>query len=92
MKPMTLNALKRTLAVSLLGVFASFGAHADDPVNGATLFSSNCTGSGCHNTATPLTSNATKIYTARNARAWIRQPNKSLIFTRPRSSRQEPGE
>jgi hypothetical protein len=37
-------------------------------------------------------SGATGAGLGRNARAWIRQPNKSLIFTRPRSSRQEPGE
>jgi trimeric autotransporter adhesin len=71
MDVMKRTALKRLLAAGLLGVCAPFAAHADDPASGATLFSSNCTGSGCHNTATPLTSNATKIYTARNARAWI---------------------
>ena len=67
---MKLNALKRLIGVALLGAFASFGALADDPVTGASLFS-NCSSSNCHNTSTPLTSNATKIYNARNARNWI---------------------
>ena len=67
---MKLNALKRLIGAALLGVFATFGAQADNPVTGATLFS-NCMGSGCHDTSTPLTSNATKIYNARNARKWI---------------------
>ncbi len=67
---MKLIALKRLIGAALLGFLASFGAHADNPVTGATLFS-NCTGSGCHNTSTPLTSNASKIYNARNARNWI---------------------
>ena len=67
---MKFNALLRLIGAALLGAFASFGALADNPVTGATLYS-NCTGSGCHNTATPLTSNATQIYNARNARGWI---------------------
>jgi hypothetical protein len=71
MSAMTLNTLKRGIAAACFGVFASFGAHADDPAAGATVFSGNCNGSGCHNTTTPLTSNASKIYNARNARAWI---------------------
>jgi trimeric autotransporter adhesin len=64
MKP---NALKRLIGAALLGVFASFGAQADDPVAGATLFSNSCSGSSCHG-STPLTSNTTKIYNGRNAR------------------------
>ena len=71
MTTMTLNGIQRLLTTALLGVFASFGALADDPVAGAALFSGNCTGSSCHNTTTPLTSNASKIYNARNARNWI---------------------
>ncbi len=67
MKP---NRLKRLLATALLGVFASFGAQADDPVAGATLYANNCTTSQCHD-ATPLTSNSKKIYNGRNARAAI---------------------
>jgi trimeric autotransporter adhesin len=61
----------RYLAAAVLGLAAAFGAQADDTVSGANLFSSNCSSSGCHNTATPLTNNNTKIYSARNARAWI---------------------
>ena len=67
---MKLNTLKQWLAAALLGVFASFGAHADDPVAGATLFSNSCSSSSCHG-STPLTSNANKIYNGRNARAAI---------------------
>jgi len=70
MSAMTSNPLTRFIAAAFLGMFATFNAHADDPAAGATVFS-NCSGSGCHNTSTPLTSNASKIYNARNARAWI---------------------
>jgi trimeric autotransporter adhesin len=70
-----MNIIKKFASLALLSVTASFSvsfnAMADDPVAGATQFSANCTGSNCHNTATPLTSNAAKIYNARNARAWI---------------------
>ena len=67
---MKLKPLKRLIGAALLGLFASFGAHADDPVAGATLFSNSCSGSSCHG-STPLTSNTTKIYNARNARSVI---------------------
>jgi trimeric autotransporter adhesin len=70
-----MNPIAKTIALGLLSLTASFSvsfnAWADDPVAGAAQFSANCTGSNCHNTATPLTSNAAKIYNARNARAWI---------------------
>ncbi|OYT99266.1 MAG: hypothetical protein CFE40_05195 [Burkholderiales bacterium PBB1] len=64
------NTVNRWLAAAALSLL-SLTAWADSPVTGATLYSANCTGSGCHNTTTPLTSNASKIYNARNARAWI---------------------
>ncbi len=64
------NTVNRWLAAAALGLL-SLTAWADSPATGATLYSANCTGSGCHNTTTPLTSNAAKIYNARNARAWI---------------------
>jgi trimeric autotransporter adhesin len=64
------NNLKRLIGAALLGVFASFSAHADDPVAGATHFSNSCSGSSCHG-STPLTSNTTKIYNGRNARSVI---------------------
>ena len=67
---MTSKHFTRFIAAISLGLFATFSAHADDPAAGASVFS-NCSGSGCHNTTTPLTSNASKIYNARNARAWI---------------------
>lgn len=53
------------------GGFFALPALADDPVAGAAQFSANCTASGCHTTATPLTSNVSRIYNARNARSWI---------------------
>lgn len=67
----TFKAWKQLVAVACFGVFTSMSAHADDPVAGATLFSANCATSGCHQTGTPLTSNASKIFNARNARSWI---------------------
>lgn len=67
---MTFHTVNRWLAAAALTLL-SLTAWADSPVTGATLYSTNCTGSGCHNTSTPLTSNAAKIYNARNARAWI---------------------
>jgi trimeric autotransporter adhesin len=70
-----MNIIKKFSALALMSFIAafsvSFNAMADDPVAGAAQFSANCTGSNCHNTATPLISNAAKIYNARNARAWI---------------------
>lgn len=71
MKTSPMKTLQRRLGAALLLALSTFAAQADDPVNGATVFSNNCTGSNCHNTTTPLTSNATKIYMARNARNWI---------------------
>jgi trimeric autotransporter adhesin len=59
---------KPWFAAAVFGVFATFGAHADNPVTGATLYANNC--SGCHG-STPLTSNKSKIYYGRNARAVI---------------------
>ena len=71
MNVMNFDRFKPMIASAVLGLVTSFGAQADDTVSGASLFSANCTGSGCHNTTTPLTSNASKIFNARNARAWI---------------------
>jgi hypothetical protein len=65
---MKLNPLTRMLGAALLGACASFGALADDPVNGAVLYRNSC--SGCHG-GSPLTSNSSKIYFGRNARAVI---------------------
>jgi hypothetical protein len=72
---MNFKHLKRLLAVASFGAFTSLSALADDPANGSVLYHSTntaqgCALSGCHN-ATPLTSNGSKIYNARNARAWI---------------------
>ena len=65
---MNLNAVNRLVGAALLAGPASFGAHADNPVNGATLYANNC--ASCHG-ATPLTSNGSKIYFGRNARSVI---------------------
>ena len=62
------KAWKQLVAVACVGMLTSMSAHADNPVAGATLYASNC--SGCHGGA-PLTSNGSKIYNARNARLWI---------------------
>jgi hypothetical protein len=62
--------LKRLLAAAALCLLP-LATWADDPVAGATQFSANCATSGCHTTATPLTSNVSRIFNARNARAWI---------------------
>lgn len=70
MKTLPMLNVKRLLGIAAFLLLAALQAHADSPVSGAALYS-NCTGSGCHNTTTPLTSNATKIYNARNARNWI---------------------
>jgi len=59
----------RWIITAVLAGLASFAAHADDPVNGMTLFLNNCA-TNCHGT-TPLTSNTNKIYNGRNARAVI---------------------
>ncbi len=59
----------RWITTAVLAGLASFAAHADDPVNGMTLFLNNCA-TNCHGT-TPLTSNTKKIYNGRNARAVI---------------------
>ncbi len=63
-------SLRHRIAVLLLGALATFGAHADSPATGQSLWSANCTGSGCHGNS-PLTNNAVKEYSSRNARAWI---------------------
>lgn len=67
---MTPNRLIRRAAALLLLFVAwlPLSALADDPVNGAALFASNC--SGCHGSS-PLTSNNSKIYFGRNARSVI---------------------
>lgn len=67
---MTSTTLKRMFAAAALSIL-SMASWADDPVAGATLFSSNCSASGCHTTTTPLTSNVSRIFNARNARLWI---------------------
>ncbi len=67
---MNLSTFQRTLATAAFALFASFGARADDPANGANLFANNCAGSKCHST-TPLTSNTNKGYNARNSRGAI---------------------
>lgn len=67
---MTSNIVKRLLVAVAFSAFSQ-ATWADDPVTGATQFSTNCAASGCHTTATPLTSNASKIFNARNARDWI---------------------
>lgn len=66
----TLKSWKQLLAAVVLSA-VSLAAWADSPVNGATQFSANCTASGCHTTTTPLTSNVSRIFNARNARSWI---------------------
>ena len=71
MKPMQHMLSRRLIGIAFAWLALLSTAHADDPINGATLFSNNCTGSGCHNTTTPLTSNASKIFSARNARSAI---------------------
>lgn len=65
---MRLLALTPRLAAAALCLAASLGAHADDPVNGRSLYSNHC--ASCHG-ASPLTSNSQKIYNGRNARAVI---------------------
>lgn len=62
-----LSCVRATAAV-LLGVCLSLSARADDPVNGAALYNANC--ASCHG-GSPLTSNGSKIYNGRNARAVI---------------------
>ena len=62
------NTFRRILGAALLAGLASFGAHADNPVNGATLYANNC--ASCHGSS-PLTSNTSKIYFGRNARSVI---------------------
>ena len=68
MHAVNLSFIKRLLAAALLAPFAAGSAHADAPVNGATLYANSC--SGCHGNA-PLTSNLNKIYNGRNARSVI---------------------
>lgn len=65
---MTLKTSARLCGAALLAGAASFGAHADNPINGATLYASSC--ASCHG-ASPLTSNGSKIYFGRNARSVI---------------------
>lgn len=65
---MTLHTLPRRLVASALAAFAFTTAHADDPVTGASLYASHC--ASCHG-GSPLTSNGSKIYFGRNARAVI---------------------
>lgn len=63
----TFNAWKQLLAATVLSA-VSLAAWADSPVNGATLYANSC--ASCHG-GTPLTSNGSKIYNGRNARAVI---------------------
>jgi len=70
MNSMSLKSLTRLFGAALLGTLATFGARADNPVNGATLFGINCANSSCHGPS-PLTSNTNKVYNGRNARAVI---------------------
>jgi hypothetical protein len=58
----------RLFAIATLGLAASLAARADDPVGGAALYASHC--KSCHGSS-PLTSNTSKIYNGRNARAVI---------------------
>jgi trimeric autotransporter adhesin len=62
--------LRHRIAALVLSALATFGAHADSPATGQSLWSANCTGSGCHGNS-PLTNNGVKEYASRNARAWI---------------------
>lgn len=71
MNSSSLTLIRRLIGIGALALLAGTNAWADDPVSGASLFSANCNASGCHQTSTPLTSNASKIYNARSARAWI---------------------
>lgn len=64
--PLSSGAVNRLLAITLLGLAASFAARADSPANGATLYTTHC--ESCHG-GSPLTSNQSKIYNGRNARA-----------------------
>lgn len=65
---MNLETIGRLCGSALLAGLASFGARADNPVNGATLYANSC--ASCHG-ASPLTSNGSKIYFGRNAAAVI---------------------
>lgn len=60
-----MNRLPRSLAI-VLGLVAAFAARADSPANGEALYATHC--QGCHG-GSPLTSNSSKIYNGRNARA-----------------------
>lgn len=53
-----LNSIRRLVGAGVFALLACNGARADDPVSGAALYSANCNASGCHQTSTPLTSNA----------------------------------
>lgn len=59
--------LMRLLAAAALSV-CSLTAWADSPASGATLYANSC--ASCHGNS-PLTSNGSKIYNGRNARAVI---------------------
>lgn len=65
---MNLLPIKQLLCAALLGALAVFGARADSPVEGKSVYSSRC--ASCHGSA-PLTSNKSKIYNGRNARSVI---------------------
>jgi len=65
---MNLHNIARLCGAAVLAGLTSFGAHADNPVNGATLYANNC--ASCHGSS-PLTSNGSKIYFGRNARSVI---------------------
>ena len=55
-------------SIALAAGLSSIAAQADNPVNGALLYANQC--ASCHGNS-PLTSNGSKIYNGRNARAVI---------------------
>lgn len=65
---MRLHFIKQILCAVLLGAFAMFPAHADEPAAGKSVYASRC--ASCHGSS-PLTSNKSKIYNGRNARSVI---------------------
>lgn len=66
-----LAPLKRWMAVGLLASGAIGSTQAADPVAGSARFPLDCARSGCHNTADPLITNASKIWNGRNAASVI---------------------